>query len=210
MKFVLFVEGHTESRAVPAFLKSWLAPRLAQPVGVQAVRFDGWAELMDDVEKRGLFYLEGPGRDGVIAVISLLDLYGPDFYPSQARTAEDRYQWGKEHVEKMVGHERFRHFFAVHETEAWLLSQPDVFPPKIHNAVLNKAASPEQVNFNEPPARLLNNPYKRFAKKNYKKVVDGGRLFEMLNPNTAYDKCPKLRALLDEMLSIAEAAGLKK
>ena len=45
MKFILFVEGHTESKAVPSFLKRWLDPRLSKPIGIQSVRFDGWAEL---------------------------------------------------------------------------------------------------------------------------------------------------------------------
>lgn len=47
MKFVLFVEGHTEQKAVPSFLKRWLDPRLRQPVGIRTVRFDGWGELPD-------------------------------------------------------------------------------------------------------------------------------------------------------------------
>ena len=38
MKFVLFVEGHTE-RAIPEFLKRWLDPQLSQRAGIQTVRF---------------------------------------------------------------------------------------------------------------------------------------------------------------------------
>jgi hypothetical protein len=30
MKFVLFVEGYTEKKALPEFLKRWLDPRLSQ------------------------------------------------------------------------------------------------------------------------------------------------------------------------------------
>ena len=47
MKFILFVEGHTEDKALPAFLKRWLDPRLESPVGIQTVRFDGWPELFE-------------------------------------------------------------------------------------------------------------------------------------------------------------------
>ena len=43
--------------------------------------------------------------------------------------------------------EKFRLFFAVHEFEAWLLSQPDIFPREIKNALQNRIAQPEQVNF---------------------------------------------------------------
>ncbi len=124
MKFVLFVEGHTEQKAVPSFLKRWLDPRLGEPVGIKPVRFEGWPELVEDVERKAQFYLEGPTCGDVIAVVSLLDLYGPTIYPAHLQSAAQRDLWGKEHLEQRVNHERFRHFFAVHETEAWLLSQP--------------------------------------------------------------------------------------
>lgn len=31
MMFVLFVEGHTEDKALPRFLKKWLDPQLSTP-----------------------------------------------------------------------------------------------------------------------------------------------------------------------------------
>lgn len=206
MKFVLFVEGHTERKAVPAFLKRWLDPRLDQSVGIKAVRFEGWAELVDDVATKAHLYLDDPSNDDIIAVMSLLDLYGPTIYPGHAKSATDRERWGKEHIEGKVNHERFRHSFAVHETEAWLLSQPDIFPPSVRRGFPNR--SPEEVNFDEPPAYLLDRLYKQATRKKYKKVVYGGQLFKKLDPSVAYAKCPKLKALLDEMLTLAKAAGL--
>jgi hypothetical protein len=208
MKFVLFVEGHTEQKAVPSFLKKWLDPRLGQPVGIKSVRFDGWPELIDDVDRKARLYLEGPARDDVIAVVSLLDLYGPTIYPTHLQSAAQRDQWGKEYIEKKVNHGRFRHFFAVHETEAWLLSQPEIFPGDVRKVFPKKVGTPEQVNFDEPPAHLLNNLYKQVTRRTYKKVVYGGQLFSKLDPDVAYDKCPKLKVLLDEMLTLAKAAGL--
>jgi hypothetical protein len=210
MKFVLFVEGYTEQKAVPSFLKRWLDPRLGQPVGIKPVRFEGWPELVDDVEKKARLYLEGSAGSDVIAVVSLLDLYGPTIYPPDRQSAADRDQWGREHIEKKVNHEKFRHFFAVHETEAWLLSQPEIFPDEIRRVFPKKVTTPEQVNFNEPPACLLKNLYMQVTRKPYKKVVDGGQLFGKLDPDVAYDKCPRLKALLDEMLTLAKAAGLGK
>ena len=82
MRFVLFVEGHTEDIALPAFLKRWLDPRLGQPVGIRTVRFDGWAALLKDAPLKAHMHLNGPAKDDIVAVISLLDLYGPTFYPS--------------------------------------------------------------------------------------------------------------------------------
>ncbi len=45
-------------------------------------------------------------------------------------------------------------------------------------------------------------------KCSYKKIVDGKALFANLDPNTVYDKCPKFKELLDEMLNLAQSAGL--
>ena len=36
MKFILFVEGRTEHKAIPSFLKRWLDPQLSKPVGVKS------------------------------------------------------------------------------------------------------------------------------------------------------------------------------
>jgi len=71
MKFVLFVEGHTENNVIPEFLKRWLDPKISKPVGIIPVRFEGWAELVKDSPIKANFYL---AKKDVIAVFSLLDL----------------------------------------------------------------------------------------------------------------------------------------
>ena len=50
MKFILFVEGYTETqdKRLSAYLKRWLDPRLHKPVGIPPVRFEGWAEFVKD------------------------------------------------------------------------------------------------------------------------------------------------------------------
>ena len=83
-------------------------------------------------------HLEGPKQTEILAVIGLMDLYGPRFYPGHLSTADERHQWAKEHFEKQVGLDRFRMFFAVHEFEAWLSSQPDIFPRDIQNLMRGK------------------------------------------------------------------------
>jgi len=203
MKFVLFVEGATEQQVVPAFLKRWLDPRLAKPVGIKPVKFEGWAELVEDAPDHARLYLS---KSDVIAVIALLDLYGPTIYPADVRTAPERYQWGKKHLEDRVADPRFRSFFAVHETEAWLLSDPGLFQPAIRKALSAKARMPEAVNFDEPPSYLLDRLYEREMGRSYKKTVYGRDLFSRLDPNVAYEKCPRLRELLDEMLRLAREA----
>ena len=76
MKFVLFVEGHTEKKALASFLKRWLDPQLDRRVGIQVVRFEGWPELVKDSPDKARMHLR---KSDVIAVIALLDLYGPTY-----------------------------------------------------------------------------------------------------------------------------------
>ena len=205
MRFVLFVEGGTE-RALPSFLKRWLDPKLPQPTGIKPIIFTGWAELRRDVAKRARMYLEGPGSGEIIAVIALLDLYGPNFYPAHLTGADERYDWAKRGIEREVGQPRFRQFFAVHETEAWLLSQPQLFPTEVSRGFPGRVGQPETVNFTEPPSRLLSRLYKENLHRTYKKIVDGKELFDRAEPEIAYNTCPRLRELLDEMLQMARNA----
>ena len=208
MKFVLLVEGHTEKLAARDFMQRWLNPQLDNHVGIQVVRFSGYAELVRKVATKARMHLDGPRNEDIIAVIGLLDLYGPDFYPGHAQTADERYDWGVRHLEKEVGRERFRMFFAVHEFEAWLLSQPTIFPANIQKGLPGKISQPEAVNFDEPPAKLLDRVYKARTKRNYKKTTYGKELFGKLDPSVAVNKCPRLKTMLSEMLRLAKDAGL--
>ncbi len=206
MKIVLFVEGHTEHQAVAAFLKRWLDARLDKPVGVQTVRFEGWPELVDHCAAHARRHLNAPKAD-VIAVLALLDLYGPTFYPADKETPAARYEWAKAHLEARVNQPGFSQHFAVHETEAWLLSDPTIFPTEIRKTLVDKYPHPERVNNEEPPAKLLDRLYQTRLKRGYRKTVDGKLLFGKLDPAAAYQRCPSLKALLDEMLLRAQQAA---
>ena len=205
MKFVMFVEGDTEKKVLGPFIKRWLDRRLeSKKVGLQVVRFGGWADYLEDVGKKALMYLGGKGGADVIAVVGLLDLYGPDIYPDTTTTAQARIEWATAHIQSKVGHERFRQFFAVHELEAWLLSDPGIFPKAVHAALpIKKLKHPEQVNFDKPPAKLLGEVYLKATRKGYKKTTDGFGLFGKLDPETAICACPNLKLMLDTMCDLA-------
>lgn len=208
MKFVMFVEGYTEKKAVPAFLKRWLDSRLKQPVGIQPVRFDGWPEMIKDMANQTHRHLNNPQkRDQIIAVIALLDLYGPTIYPTHLDSADARYQWAVDDIRRKVNSDRFRMYFAVHEVEAWLLSQPNLFPKEISAKFHGKAEHPETVNFDAPPSKLLDKLYNQYLKKDYKKVVFGYALFQSLDPNVVYEKCPYFAKMMDDLLELAKNAG---
>ena len=208
MKFVLFVEGHTEKKTIAPFLKRWLDPRLQQRVGIQVVRFDGWPEMVDDLPTKTRLYLHGPSADKTIAVIALLDLYGPTIYPNHLTSARERMDWAVEELCNRVCEERFRMFFAVHEVEAWLLSDPDLFPTPVARALPGRIQQPESVDFDDPPAKLLERLYREKQKRHYKKVTAGSVLFKKLSPDRVYEKCPVFKQMMDEMLSLAKGAGL--
>lgn len=204
MKFVLFVEGHTEENVLADFFKRWLDPRLPQRVGIKSVVLTGWQTYYNEIARKVERNLSGkPGAD-VIAGIGLLDLYGPQFYPSDKLKTDERRTWAKAHLEQRVAHPRFRQHFAVHELEAWILAQPEILPREVRASLPGRSAQPELVNFNEPPAKLLERLYRDRLKKSYKKIIDGVGLFRSLSPGRAYERCPSLKLLLDDMLDLAK------
>ncbi len=175
--------------------------------GIRTVRFDGWAALLKDAPLKAKMHLNGPAKADLIAVISLLDLYGPTFYLSHLIASDARYARARAYVESQVKHPRFFQFFAVHEVEAWLLSDPRIFPAEVNKSFPAKVAHPETVNFDEPPAKLLDRLYATHTKRSYKKVVNGREFFGSLDPEVAYRQCPKFKELLDKMLELAQSAS---
>jgi hypothetical protein len=204
MRFILFCEGQTE-RLMSPFIKRWLDSKLTQKVRVHPVRFNGWRQMVDDVCVKADLWLNGNGSQDVIAVISLLDLYGPTIYPKNLTTSGERYDWLTKHMEGRCRQTRFRHYCAVHETEAWLLSQPSLFPHDVR-PFIEKIREPEKVNNDKPPSKLLNELYLAKTGKKYKKTVNGQDLFSKLDPELATQKCPHLKAMLDHMVELGQAA----
>lgn len=203
MKFILFCEGWTEKGSLPDFLRRWLNLNLPKRVGIQPVRFNGWTEMVKDSPTKVRLHLQNPD---VIAVIALLDLYGPTFYPATCETAAARFEWAKTHLEKRVSNTRFRQYFAVHDTEAWVLSQPDVLPMAVRQKLPGKAAYPETINFDTPPSKLLDRLYQEATGRGYKKRTYGEELFRELDPRIVVEKCPYFRKLADDLLELANKA----
>ena len=121
--------------------------------------------------------------------------------PKRGTRATDA-DWAKKELEHKVNHPRFHQHFAVHETEAWLLSDLDIFPPAIRGD-LPKTQKPETVNHRHPPSHRLKDIYHRRLARKYSKPLDGASLFRQLNPQTAYNRCPHLKLLLDDILTLA-------
>ena len=208
MKFVLLVEGNTEKQTIAEFLKRWLDPQLTIRIGIQVVRFNGYSQLLQKVVIRAQEFIDGPKNEDIVAVIGLIDLYGPTFYPEHCVTAEERRAWAAHRIESDVNRDRFQMFFAVHEFEAWLLAQPSILPTEVRRILPPKTNQPETINFDEPPSKLLNRLYTQGTRREYKKVTYGREQFAKLDPIVAVSKCPCLAEMLNKMLRLAKAAGL--
>ena len=208
MKFILFVEGSTEKQGAVKLIRRWLDKKLEpKRVGVRPINLKGAGNFAREIPRKAPLHLEGSDRHKVIAVIGLLDLHGANIVPGTSSNPEDLCRQGKSKIEKAVNHDKFRMFFAVHDVEAWILSQPEILPTPVA-ADLRGIASPEKIDLETPPAKMLERLFLKHTKTSYRKVVDGEKLFDELDPEVAYQKCPHLRLMLDEMLELAKRAGL--
>ena len=113
-------------------------------------------------------------------------------------------------MEARVGDKKYRHFFAVHETEAWLLSDPSIFPSKVQDVLKSLCDKPETVNNDNPPAKRLETIYRSKLNRSYGKVTDGKNLFPKLQPEPALAACPHLKQMVDEMVVLAKAYQTEK
>jgi len=93
MRFVVLTEGKTEKEVIASFLRRWLKTQFQQNIGVSVVKFEGWSDYLRHVEVKTRMHLEPRQHEDVIAVIGLLDLYGPTIYPPNLHTRQQRYKW---------------------------------------------------------------------------------------------------------------------
>lgn len=202
MRFVFFVEGRTEKSSIADFIRRGLDPRLTEPVGISVVAFEGVGEYLSKIKDRVERYLTGKENRGIIAAIGLIDLYGPGIFPAGLSPSQKAI-WGKKELERQVGHRQFRQYFAVHETEAWVLAHQEILPRAVRETLPGGCSQPETVNMNEPPSKLLGRLYQSRLNRPYKKVVDGRKLFLDCDPKIVAEKCPHFAQMLDELEQLA-------
>ncbi len=188
---------------MPPFLKRWLDSRPPRRVSIRAVPFGGIGAYLDELAKKAAMRLKD---EGVGFVFGLVDLYGlpKDFV--QGADIRAKVKFAKEKIEKLLPaklRNQFRQHFAVHETEAWLLAQPDLFPSRIR-IPRRWSEHPERVDMDNPPAKRLDKIFRTQTGSGYKKTVQARILFPKLSPDQAYSKCPHLKALLDDLLAVAQ------
>ncbi len=207
MKFFLFVEGQTEKGVLAEFIKRWLDPKLSRPVKISVITFRGIGNYLADIRNHVEFYLGSRAHEQIIAGIGLVDLSGMSF-PAHVtfRSAREKTAWSKNELEKQVGHPKFRQYFAVHETEAWLLAHSEILPRVVREALPGRCSQPEAVNTNEPPSKLLRRLYQQHLNRPYQKILDGKRLFLDCDPNIVAAKCPHFAQMLADIEQLARKA----
>lgn len=203
MKFILLVEGNTERRVLPEFLRRWLNEKLSTNIGIKADKVAG----IQDMRTKASKYMMDPKFDDYIAIVGLLDLYGLEGTSIGSKSIDEFYDSEIARISKDLDENKFRMFFAVHELEAWLLSDPAILPTEVARALPSSVNRPETVDFDEPPGKLLIRLYReKLRKRKFKKTSTGSALFSKLDPQLAHSKCPYLAKMLDEMLVLAKAA----
>jgi uncharacterized protein DUF4276 len=206
-RVALFVEGDTERgearrRTLSAFFHRWLDPQLppASKVGITPVKFQGVSNYLDDLPQKVALYLDD-GRANF--VFGLIDLYGIPVSRidlSKYSTIQEKVKAGRAYIRALVPQEyreRFRQHFAVHEIEAWLLAYPEQWPAEVRSQITKRP--PEQVDFNEPPAKFL----KRILGGRYKKTTTAMNVFPRVDPQGAINQCPHLKHLVEDLLAVA-------
>jgi hypothetical protein len=202
VNIVLIVEGDSDKRALRPFLQRWLNGKTSQTVAIDVVNVKGFGNYFNKCPSKATLHLKNPN----VAVIGLLDLHGPD-YPNHCKTSDKQCTHLRQDMQQKVGSDRFRQHFAIHELEAWLLSDPTIFPPDVEKALAKKVTNPESLQAKDLPNKLLERLYLEKMRRDYKKRVHGPALFTKLDPTLAAKKCPALAALLDDLLTFATSAA---
>jgi hypothetical protein len=207
-QIALFVEGDTESgearrRTLPAFIHNWMDTQLpvGRRVGIAPVKFQGVSNYLDDLPRKIALYLDDGRANFVVGLVDLYGIPASRIDLSRNPTVEDKIAAARAYMRNLVPkqyRDRFRQHFAVHEVEAWLLAYPEELSKDQRVQAQIKKRLPEQVNFDEPPAKFL----KRVL-GNYKKTTTAMNLFPRVNPQIAIDKCPYLMQFMEDMLRLA-------
>ena len=207
-RIVLLVEGDSERgdsgrQSLAGFLKRWLDPQVPQGrrVGIDAVNLGGIDKYLDNV---GSLVESRLSLEPFLLIMGIVDLYGiPEHRISLSGLSTVREKVSKARAEivrmiKPAFRNRFRQHFAVHEFEAWLLAYPEYWPTSVRARLTRRP--PEEVNFQEPPAKLLHN----LLGSRFRKTVDARRILARADPAVAIEKCPHLKTLTTDLLQFAQ------
>ena len=196
-RIVILCEGKTEEMAIEHFIRpQWEKDGLAS-VGLQTR--DLRAKL-EDIFQRVPVHL---GQPGVLAVFTLVDLYGMDRVRhktdhSLEKNVEEVRAWLKDDFDA----DDFHPHVSVHELEAWLLADGQCIDTDI-----KPDRKAEEKDFDNPPKARMHAMLKRLRNGDgYKEVIDGERMFKRARFDVVYENCPYFRAFYDDLKAVAQRA----
>ena len=189
-------EGPTEELAVRHFLaRQWEKDGLAS-VGLH--------HRCVPLRKVGPFACDTLDRPGVLAVFTLIDLYGMNLV---AHPPDDELDVKVERVRSWLRtqvhhHPRAGDFFphvSVHEVEAWILAEGTALSQRLRDPSIRPDPQAEWKNFHKPPKKRIGELFWRNKKTRYRETFDGQPLFSNMSFQPVYDSCPYFRKFYDDL-----------
>ncbi len=199
-RIVVLCEGDTEERALQQFIgRRWRAEGLGH-VGLQGINLGG---KLQDIGKYTVRYL---GETEILAVFTLLDLQGMTYVKHGVSDGLELKinrvrKWLRDQAKSADG-SRFRAHVCVHQIEAWILAEGHTLAARL-NANLEPDAEAESKNFQNPPAKRLNDLFRLHAGRSYRKIIDGTRLFAKMEFEPVYKSCQYFREFYDDLKTAA-------
>ena len=195
MKIVILVEGQSE-KAFSPFLREFIHSRLPDGVPrpkLSANRYDGRIPKGDKLLK----IVEHEVRSGADAVIGLTDVYtGSNDFRDAAEAKSKMTAWAGNHP-------KFHAHAALHDFEAWLLPYWDAIRKLSGSTRAAPSSSPENVNHNKPPARLLAEVFLQGGRgRAYSKPRDATRILHGKDLTIAANACPELKSFLNRIVGL--------
>jgi hypothetical protein len=201
-RIVVLCEGDTEEGAVEHFIaRQWKAD------GFGSVAL-GHRNLRGDLKKVGPFACDSLDRADVLAVFTLVDLYGMRLVvhpPDDELLAKvERVQtWLRAQVD---GHRRAQDFFphvSVHEVEAWILAEGTALSQRLQDASIRPDPQAESKDFQKPPKKRIAELFLRRKKTRYRETLDGQPLFMKMSFQPVYDSCHYFQKFYDDLKTAA-------
>lgn len=198
VRIAILVEGKTETAFKP-YLISYLEKQLAGRMPKLVIqKYDGRIPSGEKLKRIVENLLNDP-KNPADAVIALTDVYtGP--IPLVFSTAAE----AKKKMRDWVGPEKkFHPHVALHDFEAWLLPYWERITKLTGTNRKAPRGSPEKVNHDNPPSRLLEEVFRTGSKKiGYVKARDAGRILKGQDLCLAIDACPELKAFVDRIIEL--------
>lgn len=202
-RIMILCEGDTEEIGIKHFLKrQWDRDGLAS-VGLHPINLNG---KLEDIFSFVPLYRQ---TDAVIAVFTLIDLYGMtrvthgtyDDISTKVQTVKN---WLRNGLDTDFSGFFYPHL-CVHETEAWFLAEGRCLGRRLNDPNLTPEPSAELQNFGNHPSLRINRLFKSRRGSSYHKINDAIALFKCLEFEPVYSTCTYFRSFYDELVSSGRA-----